>query len=458
MHLKSKEIEIKSENIFANDKLQRENAIVNLSNLITKSKDSFVLSINADWGAGKTTFVKMWKEYLKKEMQVESIYFSAWENDFLNDPFISILGEVNEYIDKNCDKQPNVSEEFKKLKSFAIKMVKKSIPNVVQFATSGIVNAEIAKEAFKEVYKNNAEELINNYSKEKSIVKEFKVNFKTVIESIYKEKENKIFVIFIDELDRCRPLYAIELLERVKHVFGIENLVFVLSIDKKQLSESIKSQYGNIDTDNYLRRFFDLEYRLENSNIDNFCSALYDRFDFNNILEKQGADHNRYLETIQFMVKTFNLSLRQVEQIFVRLNILTKTSLLKICNITFETVLFFEILRSIDSEKYYKFIKGEDISQKIREMILLPIQKNNEIKYFDILVMFIIYCVNMDKKQYEQLIEAKMSELRNVGNNEELDWQVKLLNGDITRGIYFKDLINIVIKDIEFLNEFNFKS
>ena len=84
--------------------------------------------------------------------------------------------------------------------------------------------------------------LIENYSKDKNILIEFKKSIETVLNEIDKDKP---FIIFTDELDRCRPLYAVELLERIKHVFGIKKLIFILSIDKKQLAESIKSQYGS---------------------------------------------------------------------------------------------------------------------------------------------------------------------------------------------------------------------
>jgi predicted KAP-like P-loop ATPase len=43
------------------------------------------------------------------------------------------------------------------------------------------------------------------------------------MDEILKEiDEGKPLIIFIDELDRCRPLYAIECLERIKHIFGIK--------------------------------------------------------------------------------------------------------------------------------------------------------------------------------------------------------------------------------------------
>lgn len=67
-------------------------------------------------------------------------------------------------------------------------------------------------------------------------------------------------MFFIDELDRCRPTFAIELLERIKHLFDIQNIVFVLSIDKEQLEASTAAAYGSaINAPEYLRRFIDLE-------------------------------------------------------------------------------------------------------------------------------------------------------------------------------------------------------
>ena len=73
-------------------------------------------------------------------------------------------------------------------------------------------------------------------------------------------------------------------------MFGIKRLIFVLSIDKSQLSESIKSQYGNINANSYLKRFIDLEYNLTNSNLDNFCDFMYLKFDLENLLESKGIE------------------------------------------------------------------------------------------------------------------------------------------------------------------------
>jgi len=97
MIVKNNLIEISEDNIFKNDTLGRKESIVDLSTLLLSTTEPFVFSINGSWGTGKTTFVKLWEQYLKKEHNAHSLYFSAWEDDFSNEPLIAILGSLNEY-------------------------------------------------------------------------------------------------------------------------------------------------------------------------------------------------------------------------------------------------------------------------------------------------------------------------------------------------------------------------
>ena len=86
---------------------------------------------------------------------------------------------------------------------------------------------------------------------------------KDAVQAIGEGEPQRPLVFFIDELDRCRPSFAIELLERVKHLFDVKNIVFVLSIDKKQLEAITAAVYGErIDALEYLRRFIDLDFYL----------------------------------------------------------------------------------------------------------------------------------------------------------------------------------------------------
>ena len=70
--------------------------------------------------------------------------------------------------------------------------------------------------------------------------------------------------IFVDELDRCNPHYAVAVLERIKHLFEIPNIVFVLAVNQNELSNAIQGYYGSskIDSDEYLRRFIDIDFVL----------------------------------------------------------------------------------------------------------------------------------------------------------------------------------------------------
>ena len=320
---KNKEINIPTDNIFINDQLDRENTIKNLSQLLVSTHEPFVLSVNASWGAGKTTFVKLWKAYLENKLGVHSIYFSAWEDDFSKEPLIAIMGELNSYIENNFPKEKNLHKQFDELKSVSGKIIKRGLPAFIKGATAGALDLDKGVEsAIGAVTESVAKELIDSYDNDKAITIKFKELLHDIIEKIDSEKP---LIIFIDELDRCRPLYAIELLERLKHIFGIEKLIFVLSIDKKQLSESIKSQYGNIDTENYLRRFIDLEFKLSNLKNKDFLLFLNEKYNFYEILNTKKYVHSGYY----YMDTLFNfselLTLRETEHIFLRLNIIAKT-------------------------------------------------------------------------------------------------------------------------------------
>ena len=87
-------------------------------------------------------------------------------------------------------------------------------------------------------------------------------------------ESGKPLFFIIDELDRCRPTFAIELLERVKHIFDVPNIVFVFGINRDQLTKSLCSVYGEIDADEYLRRFFDMSFLLPNADPGKFCAFL----------------------------------------------------------------------------------------------------------------------------------------------------------------------------------------
>ena len=331
--------------IFSDDLLGRDDELENLSMLIEGTAEPLTLAINAAWGAGKTTFVKeLWQPHLAEEHGIESFYFSAWENDYSDEPLISILGEFKKYLK---DKNKKITSDLDEIVSIAADISKSAFVQSVKKATGDIIDIS---------------SLVEGYSSAKDDVKKFKKKIPNLLDSIYGDQsDKKPFVIFVDELDRCRPLYAIEFLERIKHLFGVKRLIFVLSIDKAQLAESIKSQYGNIDIDNYLRRFIDLEYQLPAGNLENFCGIKINQFRLINILEEKYTrqahfSYNRYDDFFFMQAKIFKTSLRTIEQILLRLNIIFKCARPELIFEHFIIITFFTFIKFYDSNLYHKLI------------------------------------------------------------------------------------------------------
>ncbi len=456
---KHKIIDIDEDNIFKNDRLKREEAIKDLSLLLENTTESLVLSLNAPWGAGKTTFVKLWKTYLKKEKGINSIYFSAWEDDFSKEPLISIMGEIKKYINDNFKQNSEVESKFDKVKDLTGKVLKRGVPSFLKGMTGGLFDIDKGfEEAIGSVVESASKELIDNYSKNKEVLEEFKNAIQELLSQIDKSKP---FVIFIDELDRCRPIYAIELLERIKHIFGIDGLIFVLSIDKVQLSESIKSQYGNIDTDNYLRRFIDLEYNLQSLNNDDFCDYLYyDIFKLSEIILNKGiSQHTKdELEMIKYLSKSTNLSLREIEQIFTQLSIIYKVIPQRFFEIHFIIIVVLIILKTkFPSE--YEFLKKQNIDEK--RLINLLIVKDDDEEYLKTIIKAINLAFSKTTMQLNQIVTREQEKLNSFekdskeysNQNTLISW-LKEPFDNYRRENRLNKAIETVIKKIEFSDKF----
>lgn len=268
MKIKLSEIEIPEFDPFLNDVLKREENVSVLMQLISTLTGPFVMAIDSEWGTGKTTFLRMWIQQLKNQNR-PFLYFNAWENDFSEDPLVSLIGEIESQTSTLCINEGIKSkskEHIRKIKTIRSSLIKKGLPVAVKIATSGLLDIEKAyEEEISKLTEIYAKDSIENYEKSKSSISVFKSRLSDLVKDVISSEENDNFpiIFFIDELDRCRPNYALELLEKIKHLFNIEGLVFILAIDKHQVGNSIKSLYGQgMNVDGYLRRFIDLDYHL----------------------------------------------------------------------------------------------------------------------------------------------------------------------------------------------------
>tara|TARA_B100002049_G_scaffold235412_2_gene219745 strand:- start:1430 stop:3013 length:1584 start_codon:yes stop_codon:yes gene_type:complete len=277
------------EHKFSADNLERAKYATYLTSLIkTKggtdknSLSNYVLNLDAEWGAGKTYFLKRWSEDLKASHPV--VYIDAWAIDYLESPLMTVLSEIIEQLRLQTDKIDS-TETQKKL----TEVVKAAAPRIgsalmkryLGFDFNIFDSAEPVDSkpdgSIKEIdFSKAGEKVLEVFCKEvtdsKKSVKTLKLAIQNwveyVVEHPVKEMDTitKSFpaFIFIDELDRCKPTYAVEMLEAIKHVFDIPGLVFVVATNTHQLSHTVKAVYGNgFNAEGYLSRFFDNRYYLK---------------------------------------------------------------------------------------------------------------------------------------------------------------------------------------------------
>src|SRR5690554_1341005 len=138
LNLKHTPLEINSDDPFKNDLLDRKEEIENLSLLALNVNSPAVIAINSRWGTGKTTFIKLWEQFLK-EKNTPSLHFSAWETDFSEDPLVSFLGEMNNGLTKLIGKNATTEKSWGKVKKAGKTIAKRGIPALVKITTAGII-------------------------------------------------------------------------------------------------------------------------------------------------------------------------------------------------------------------------------------------------------------------------------------------------------------------------------
>jgi hypothetical protein len=374
MRLKAAEFEINPENPFQNDALNLEESAKALTELLKSSaEESLVLSINAEWGNGKTTFLKMWEQSLKNE-KFNTLYFSAWENDFTDNALISLIGELQSKItefskEEDSEIKKTMISTFNKVKKSSTAILKVTAPLLVKLMTDGLINLE---EKNMEKYlvdfsEKIADQQIKDYETAKNTIKDFKKALEDFVKLLNKKNDQPYpLVIFIDELDRCRPLYAIELLEKAKHLFNISGIAFVLAIDKKQLGYSICSVYGQgFNVEGYLRRFIDLDYNLPQSNPKNIKMFVKQQIERFNLTEIYSSNDTIYktVNYLEFLIFIFNPTLRNQETFFKQLSAAIKVTPKEDQGVNFPLLALLIVLKIGNPLFYENFVNNKKEAQ-----------------------------------------------------------------------------------------------
>lgn len=385
MHLTQQTLPIDDKDPFQHDLLERKAPIELLTTYFRKNPGPLTLAVDSIWGGGKTTFLRLWEKTLAQE-GFEVIMFNAWETDWCEKPFVALYSEIITKLAK---------PEGTDLVDGATRVLKNTVMKIIKTQTAGLIDPQEILNALNDKDNNFLEEKQKEFFDYKQSITEFKEGIKKLINAHRKEKKIETpLVIMIDELDRCRPTYAIEFLEVLKHLFPIENLIIILAINRAELANAIRSVYGpEFHAEEYLRRFYDVDYQLQASSKQKYISKLLEEIDSdhlnsrspNNITKNPNDIPNKLLI---FMFNRAGVNLRQIKQSLNRLNILV--SLIGQRQSQFyQSIVALIILRTIWPDLYYRFIE-QDISDKevIEKIFDTPEKKseqynNRHIAYFE---------------------------------------------------------------------------
>ena len=259
---------------------------------------ALIMSISARWGFGKTAFVHLFKSVLTKagieegadqfedqfalsDSEIE--IYNAWQSDYSDDPLMPLFHILLNMLYANG----NNGGEIRKLWNALVK----------KDTSYDVTNTLLPM----------AEKNIRQYLKTEFADSRIET-VRSLIEARIKQTEHKKIVIIIDELDRCRPTFAVQTLEIVKHLFNIPGIVFIFALDFSELQHCVRVVYGNeFDAIGYLRRFFDYSTFMPEVNQEQLFNKIAEEF---RILS-EGESAESYYQ----ICNDFHLSIREIRAV-----------------------------------------------------------------------------------------------------------------------------------------------
>lgn len=302
---------------------------------------AFTINLDADWGAGKTFFVEHFSAQLESSGHIVA-RVNAWRDDHLDDPSVAVLASIDKALAPFVKKDGNLKNAWKAVKKGAAPALGKIASGVAKTVVRKYVGHEIGellkadpdvagdedeKTFLEEIAKSGGERIsievenvidqstqkfIDEFNAKGKAADAFQARLEKAIAAIGAAHPLPFYVI-IDELDRCRPSYALTLLERVKHLFGATNIAFVFSTNASQLKHSISGQYGQgFDSFRYLKRFFDATYRLPNPDIGQFISIHANKAIKHDGFRAPGGNVEKF---IRLCFDAYELKLRDIKRV-----------------------------------------------------------------------------------------------------------------------------------------------
>jgi hypothetical protein len=244
---------------YGRDEFRREQVAEKAIQLLVSAIDVSPMVIDGDWGTGKTEFChKLINKFKEEHKSYRLLYVDSFQADHADNPLVTVLSGVMSLLPEGSAKTKLLQKAMPVVRFAATTAGKAVVSHLLQ------QNADDLAEGLEARMQEAADQAID--ASVKALLKdheEAKKNLQALQTTLQNIAKDKPIVIFIDELDRCRPDFAVQMLEVIKHTFNVEGVQFVLVTNKRQLKAAINHRYGHqVDAQRYLDKFLKFSFRL----------------------------------------------------------------------------------------------------------------------------------------------------------------------------------------------------
>ena len=232
--------------VFAEDCLTRQPAVNLLCGVLATTESPAVIALNGEFGSGKSTFLKMCAAVLRQQNGTV-VEIDAWQQRYTGDALIDLVGALSDAI-------PKEQERLRKAIEFAGRIARGAAWSAASKLTAGVLGQDVSSDTE------------NSPIADWHAFKDARNKLRDAISEVAKAHGGRI-VFVVDELDRCPPAYALDVLDRVRNVLDVPGVVVLYGITRTQLINAVRQEQGTgCDASSYLARFFDREVQLRAPN------------------------------------------------------------------------------------------------------------------------------------------------------------------------------------------------
>lgn len=300
------------------DEFSRKPIAEKVIKLLTSDIKVSPLVIDGGWGTGKTYFCHKLINLINETCseQYRTVYVDAFKADHADEPLMTLLAAILSLLPE---------PDKKTLREKALPALRVGLKTSLKAAVSWVLKQDAAdvvddfedelKDASSEVINSTIESLLKDHEKAEQSIQ----SLRTVLQELTKEKK---IIVFVDELDRCRPDFAVAMLENIKHIFDVEGVLFSLITNSTQLRASIRNHYGDfIDTQLYLEKFIGFRFSLSKYQLISREEELISYSHFINTIENSEdpcfsfLKDKKILRLTKFLLESNSTSLREIEKL-----------------------------------------------------------------------------------------------------------------------------------------------